>query len=57
MPISQECRVGQDAQHRSQGFGLGLREGRFQDGLAAILDPRDELHLVILTAIDATVKI
>ena len=52
----QARRVGQYAQHRSQRLGLGLRERRVQHGLAAILDLRDELHLVILTAIDTTVK-
>ena len=52
----QAGRVGKHAQHRSQRLGLGPREGRVEHGLTAILDLRDELHLVILTAIDTTVK-
>src|SRR6266511_2036285 len=47
----------QDPQHRSQRVGLTRREGRFEHRLTAILDLGDELHLVILTAIDTTVKI
>ncbi len=53
----QARRVGQDPQHRSQRVGLTRREGRFEHRLTAILDLGDELHLVILTAIDTTVKI
>ena len=52
----QAGRVGKHPQHRSQRLGLGPREGRVEHGLTAILDLRDELHLVILTAIDTTVK-
>ena len=52
----QAGRVGKHPKHRSQRPGLGLREGRVEHGLATILDLRDELHQVILTAIDTTVK-